>query len=170
MHSNEKPNRGFAIVANSSWLNGKRFDIGEGTLTIGRSTQADITLPSNHLSRQHAQLRRSGNELVLQDMASMNGTFVNGRRVKTVPIKPGDQLRFDTFTFVVEGPGERRAKSAKKAKQRLSGAKIGQRKKSTSPGNRPQPSPGTSAWGRKLATAGLVAVCLLYLIYLAFFS
>ncbi len=171
MQSNNGSLDQWAIVANSSWLHGKRYSIKEGTLIIGRSTQADITLPSNHLSRRHAQLKRAGDALVLQDMASMNGTFVNGSRVKKVTIKPGDQLRFDTFTFVVEGPGSPPAPQPKKAKRPFSAAKIVNIKRPTSPGNRPQPSRRKRGlFNLTNIASALTAACLSYLIYLVFFT
>lgn len=168
----------WAIVANSSWMHGKRYDISEGTLTIGRSAQADITLPSNHLSRRHAQLQRTGNAVMLQDMASMNGTFVNGNRVKKVPIKHGDQLRFDTFTFLVEGPHEgqetiiRRPKKTPFAAAKKSAAKIVKVKmtRPTSPGNRLEPGRKRRPQAFTIAASTLTAGCIGYLIYLVFFS
>lgn len=155
-------------------MNGKRYDIDEGTLTIGRSTQADITLPSNHLSRQHAQLKRSGGNLVLQDMASMNGTFVNGKRIKAIAIKPGDQIRFDRFTFLVDGPSEGEetiVRPPKSKKRRISASKMMKRKRPSAPHYRIETPPIIkNPKSRKIAVAVLIAVSLLYLIYVAFFS
>jgi pSer/pThr/pTyr-binding forkhead associated (FHA) protein len=54
--------------------------------------------PTRSLSRRHAKLVREGRVfLVREEVGTVNGTFVNGVRVKTgvdVPIKPGDALRF----------------------------------------------------------------------------
>ena len=162
----------WAIVANSSWMQGKRYSIAEGTLVIGRSAQADITLPSNHLSRQHAQLVRNGDAIVLQDMASMNGTFLNGNRVRKASLKAGDQLRFDTFTFLVEGPAEEVKEEIveEPPRRHFSAAKIAHVKRSTSPGNRVVPRKKPATVGLTILGTVLTAGCLGYLIYLVFFT
>jgi pSer/pThr/pTyr-binding forkhead associated (FHA) protein len=62
--------------------------------TIGRSTASDLVLPDVLMSRQHAQIRRGNGGVILQDLASTNGTFVNGQRLfGSCALHPGDVIR-----------------------------------------------------------------------------
>jgi pSer/pThr/pTyr-binding forkhead associated (FHA) protein len=93
------------LVSDSSWLSGKMFDILDNGTTIGRGKDCTIVIPGSHLSRNHATIRRSGDQLILQDMNSANGCFVNEIRVNGEQvIKAGDRLRFDVYSFRVHGP------------------------------------------------------------------
>lgn len=72
-------------------------------LRVGRE-DCDIALTSHTASRQHARLFLADGVLRVQDLESANGTFVNGERVETAELKPGDEVSFDTEVFVVDGP------------------------------------------------------------------
>jgi pSer/pThr/pTyr-binding forkhead associated (FHA) protein len=50
-------------------------------LVIGRSTHCGVSLADRFLSRQHARLFREGDDWLIEDLGSRNGTFVNGRRI-----------------------------------------------------------------------------------------
>ncbi len=94
----------WSLVANDSWIKGQRFQLAKGAQTVGRSTDATLTFPSKHLSRLHAEITVSEDFLFVTDLKSANGTFVNGKLINSAKIKPGDHIRFDQFSFVVEGP------------------------------------------------------------------
>lgn len=70
----------------------RRFDLLEGGpgVTIGRSERAELYVNSPRLSRMHCSLRLSGKGLLLEDLSSANGTFVNGQRIKEALVRPGD--------------------------------------------------------------------------------
>ena len=76
------------------------------TAVIGRSKECDISLSLVHLSRRHAQLTVTGKGLEIKDLQSSNGTFVNGKRIESTILHPGDELSFDTLRFRVTGPEE----------------------------------------------------------------
>jgi pSer/pThr/pTyr-binding forkhead associated (FHA) protein len=59
---------------------------------LGRSLTADIRLEDMTVSRRHALVVRRGDAWVLLDDRSMNGTFVNGRRVREAPLRHGDLI------------------------------------------------------------------------------
>ncbi len=63
-------------------------------MVVGRSEECDLWLTEPTVSRRHAQLERSGSGLVVRDLQSRFGTFVNGLRVVEKPLQPGDQVRF----------------------------------------------------------------------------
>jgi pSer/pThr/pTyr-binding forkhead associated (FHA) protein/outer membrane protein assembly factor BamB len=71
-------------------------------VTVGRSPQADITLPSHSLSRLHAELEIIGDRLRVKDLSSTNGTLLNGTRITEANAKPGDTLCLQPFTFMVQ--------------------------------------------------------------------
>lgn len=94
------------LVANGDWLKGQVFPLAAHTI-LGRDSECDITIPGTHLSRQHAEIAISGNKLLVKDLGSSNGTFVNGKQVTDAELEPGDQIQFDVLTFTVEGPGQK---------------------------------------------------------------
>jgi pSer/pThr/pTyr-binding forkhead associated (FHA) protein len=68
------------------------YEIGMGEVTMGRSTASNIVLDSSAVSKLHAKILRTSDSLVLQDLGSSNGTFVNGVRVMTALLGGGDRL------------------------------------------------------------------------------
>ncbi|HEX6200951.1 MAG TPA: SpoIIE family protein phosphatase, partial [Thermoanaerobaculia bacterium] len=81
------------------------------SLTIGRARDADLTLDDRFLSRRHARLFRDGERLLIEDLGSQNGTFVNDERVEgAVELRPGDVVRLSASVLAVEdAAGEERA-------------------------------------------------------------
>jgi hypothetical protein len=69
---------------------------GERT-TIGRSPDCDIFLDDVTVSRQHAVLRRNGDSFVIEDQGSLNGTFVNRRRIESVELADGDEVQVGKY-------------------------------------------------------------------------
>ncbi len=66
--------------------------LNKNSMTLGRGHDADIRLQSDSVSRQHAILRISRDAVILEDMGSTNGCYVNGRRIKRQLLKDGDKL------------------------------------------------------------------------------
>jgi pSer/pThr/pTyr-binding forkhead associated (FHA) protein len=78
-----------------------------GTLNVGRSSDNDICIPIDEISRQHARLQASPAGIVVEDLGSANGTFINDQRVHaTTLLKPGDEVRFDTVRFLLMAPAQ----------------------------------------------------------------
>ncbi len=84
---------------------GRNYPLQTGSTVIGRGDQANLRLPDVGISRRHARLDFDGNQVVLTDLGSTNGTMVNGQRVSAVALNPGDmiQLGTTTLTFRVDG-------------------------------------------------------------------
>jgi len=84
---------------------GRTYPLQMGSTVIGRGDQANLRLPDVGISRRHARLDFDGNQVVLTDLGSTNGTMVNGQRVSAVALNPGDmiQLGTTTLTFRVDG-------------------------------------------------------------------
>jgi len=76
-----------------------------GTLTLGRNTDCDISITSDEISRHHAKLQVVPDGVMVEDLGSANGTFVNNQRVHgVILLKPGDELRVDTIRFMLMSP------------------------------------------------------------------
>ncbi len=61
---------------------GRRYKLGEGEYVIGRRSDCQIFVPDMRVSRQHARLWRDGDEWMLEDLGSNNGTYINSTRVQ----------------------------------------------------------------------------------------
>jgi pSer/pThr/pTyr-binding forkhead associated (FHA) protein len=69
--------------------------------TIGRATRADFVVDAALVSRLHCQLSASAGEIEAVDLASTNGTYVNGQRVDRGRLQHGDKLRVGAVVLVV---------------------------------------------------------------------
>ena len=81
----------------------RRLVFGTEEVTIGRAKGSDILLPRNNISKRHARLVDRDDKVVLVDLRSTNGTYVNGRRI-TAPevISPKDKIYIGDFVMKVE--------------------------------------------------------------------
>ncbi len=76
-----------------------------GKLTIGRGSDCDVVLDEPEMSKRHAMIENSGDAILLRDLGSVNGTFVNGVQVRDAILHPDDQIAFDQNRFLLEAPG-----------------------------------------------------------------
>ncbi len=94
--------RGVRLVGND----GRQYPLAPGSSTIiGRGEQAQLRLADVGISRRHARLDFDGNQVVLTDLGSTNGTTVNGQRISAVALNQGDVIQLGTtsLTFRVDG-------------------------------------------------------------------
>src|SRR5690606_17343999 len=87
---------GWSLKANHTALANRVFPLKEMTI-IGRASECDISLAAAHLSRRHAQIQIVEGGLLVKDLGSANGTFINGQRINEGRAKKGDEIRFDTL-------------------------------------------------------------------------
>jgi len=72
------------------------------TTRIGRSRDCDLVIDDGKISRSHATITANGRHILIEDLGSTNGTWVNGRRVTApVTLVDGDEVRFQRHSFVV---------------------------------------------------------------------
>jgi pSer/pThr/pTyr-binding forkhead associated (FHA) protein len=83
--------------------NGYSVTIHKENFVIGRSSQSDLALKDERVSRLHAVIRQQGDQFIIQDLESKSGTFVNDAPVENEPIFNNDVLRLgDTeISFIV---------------------------------------------------------------------
>lgn len=65
---------------------------GLGPWTIGRSKENQVVIPESHVSRLHARVSRDGNDFVVEDLGSANGTLIDGQRIERESIHFGDEF------------------------------------------------------------------------------
>jgi pSer/pThr/pTyr-binding forkhead associated (FHA) protein len=80
---------------------GASADKGRDHLLVGRHTDADISLPMPDVSRRHCRFIRTDMGWRVIDLASTNGTYVNGRRVEEADLQLGDLIRVGGVIFEV---------------------------------------------------------------------
>ena len=79
---------------------GKRYHIGQRNITLGRAPTNYIQTTDDKASRQHCQIKPEGNGVRVTDMASSNGTQVNGENISTRILEDGDTLEVGNAHFV----------------------------------------------------------------------
>ncbi len=72
---------------------GEMIKVGAEPMVLGRSRQAGLRLLDEGVSREHARLDRSGADLLIHDLSSRNGTFVNGERIDRRVLTEGDRIQ-----------------------------------------------------------------------------
>src|SRR5438874_12273317 len=77
--------------------------------TIGRGRGTAVILPHPLVSRNHCELYEADGKLMVRDLGSLNGTFVNNERITESPLAPGELLTVGTVTFraVYDAGGKR---------------------------------------------------------------
>ncbi len=83
-------------------MTGMRLSIPEGGLTVGRERDNSLVLADPTVSRHHARLALESGALVVYDLGSTNGTFVNEQRISQQRLQAGDVVRFGGVRFRVE--------------------------------------------------------------------
>ena len=91
--------RAYLIVLAGSAV-GEMYKITKDETTIGRGSQADIQVIDEGISRRHASIRLSGDGVVVSDLGSTNGTFLNGEKVATHALRDGDKIQVGSTTIL----------------------------------------------------------------------
>lgn len=83
------------------------YDLPEGETSLGRADENDIVLSGDLVSRKHARIRVSGNDLSIEDLGSRNGSRINGQPLHgTVDLKAGDIVSVGENTLSIRQPGK----------------------------------------------------------------
>jgi len=92
-----EPERTAIIVRSGGGRTGEAFTLTRDRLTIGRSPDSDIFLDDVTVSRRHAELQRRPDGFAITDLGSLNGTFVNRRRVDRKVLEDGDEVQIGKY-------------------------------------------------------------------------
>jgi pSer/pThr/pTyr-binding forkhead associated (FHA) protein len=88
---------GALVVRTGGGRSGETFPIVGERITIGRSPEANVFLDDVTVSRNHALLVRRRDGLYLDDLGSLNGTYVNRRRIESHKLQNGDELQVGKY-------------------------------------------------------------------------
>ena len=81
----------------------KPVDLRRSVTRIGRNRDNHVVVEGDLVSRYHAEIRREGGDLVLEDLRSLNGVCVNGVRITAhTRLRPGDTIRIGTLDLALE--------------------------------------------------------------------
>ena len=80
----------------------RAYALRQGTTDIGSVTGNGVVLPVRGVSRQHARLVVSAEDLTLEDLGSRNGTLANGVRIQRTRLQPGDEVRIGPVILTLE--------------------------------------------------------------------
>ncbi|MFO0878789.1 MAG: FHA domain-containing protein [Gemmataceae bacterium] len=81
----------------------KTIPLDREVMVIGRSHGNAVRIPSSEVSRRHCRLFEQNGLLMVEDLESVNGTFLNGRRLKSAEVvRPGDRVEVGPVAFIVE--------------------------------------------------------------------
>lgn len=83
-------------------LNAKLLDLKLGANRVGRHPDNDFTIDHSTVSSIHCEMVLKDNGVILRDLESTNGTFVNGERVREVELAPGQTVRLGDVELLVE--------------------------------------------------------------------
>ena len=89
---------------------------------VGRSSQASVYLNDRFVSRRHCEIDQLDDTLVVRDLGSSHGTFLNGLEVSQANLMPGDRLALGNSSVSVHygsGALEQKVKGRKAKKQKL---------------------------------------------------
>jgi pSer/pThr/pTyr-binding forkhead associated (FHA) protein len=78
---------------------GARFLLDQDVTTVGRHPNADIFLDDVTVSRRHAEFRRNGTSFMIDDLASLNGTYFDGVRIDSALLDDGAEVQIGKFKF-----------------------------------------------------------------------
>ena len=85
------------VIRSGGGRAGEAFNVTGERMTIGRSPEAEIFLDDVTVSRNHALLVRRRDGLYIDDLGSLNGTYVNRRRIESHKLQSGDELQVGKY-------------------------------------------------------------------------
>lgn len=84
----------------------REFPLSGSAVVIGRLDECGIRIPLPEVSRRHVSISVTGNRVVVKDLGSANGTYVNNKRVTEDSLRPGDHLVVGPVVFTVQIDGQ----------------------------------------------------------------
>ncbi len=88
------------LVVTRGALAGARYDVSADETTIGRHPDSDIFLDDVTVSRRHARIASSSAGKAIEDVGSLNGTYVDGERLESATLREGAQIQIGKYRLV----------------------------------------------------------------------
>jgi predicted component of type VI protein secretion system len=90
------------LVLLSEGFTGRSYELKTDKTTVGRLSDNAFEIPEASVSSHHAEILMRGNDVIIKDLGSTNGTFINGEKIEEAPLKPGQILRFGMIEMRLE--------------------------------------------------------------------
>lgn len=97
--SHKKSSRDACLVVINGVDLGKKYGLAQNSTLIGRSSKVDIQIDEDSISRNHAVIENYGEEIVVRDLNSTNGTYVNDYPIQQHRLMDGDQVKIGRTIF-----------------------------------------------------------------------
>jgi pSer/pThr/pTyr-binding forkhead associated (FHA) protein len=91
------------LVVLSEGLTGRTHELKAERTTIGRVEDNSFQVPDASVSSHHCEILLKGSEVMIQDLGSTNGSFINGERITEAVLKPSQILRLGQVEIRLEG-------------------------------------------------------------------
>jgi len=91
------------VIRSGGGRSGETFLVAGDQMTIGRSPDAEVFLDDVTVSRNHALLVRRRDGVYIDDLGSLNGTYVNRRRIESHKLQDGDELQVGKYKLTYLG-------------------------------------------------------------------
>ncbi len=117
--------RSYVLRFISGKYQGGEFPIaGDKQILIGRSSDLDMVLVEDMVSRKHARIAMQADQIWIEDLGSTNGTFVNGEKIKRARLKEGDRVLIGTSILkLIAGDAPRDGMDAKRELENVAQAR-----------------------------------------------
>src|SRR5439155_2649983 len=111
-----RPGRSYVLRFISGKYQGGEFPVAaDKQIVVGRSSDLDMVLVEDMVSRKHARIAMQQDQIWIEDLGSTNGTFVNGEKIKRARLKEGDRVLIGTSILkLIAGDAPRENMDAKR--------------------------------------------------------
>src|SRR6202041_2591250 len=126
--------RSYVLRFISGKYQGGEFPIAtDKQIIVGRSSDLDMVLVEDMVSRKHARIAMQSDQIWIEDLGSTNGTFVNGEKIKRARLKEGDRVLIGTSILkLIAGEGAQDNTDAKMQLENVAAARKGSQQRTMS--------------------------------------
>ena len=151
------------LVVLSEGLTGRSHELKAERTTVGRVEDNTFQIPDASVSSHHCEILLKGSDIVIRDLNSTNGTFINGQQITEATLKPSQILRLGQIEVRLEGDQSPAAQKkmmmdhTQVVPQGIKMDELGQVAKAGSPGFEKKSNKGTKIF---IAIAVIVGICI----------
>lgn len=90
------------LVILNQGMTGRTFELNVDRTTVGRVEENTFPIADSSVSSRHAEILRHGSEILIRDLNSTNGTFINDEKISEAVLQPGQVLRFGQVELKID--------------------------------------------------------------------